>query len=198
MKAATSNVPRLLELYRNEVAPQLIETFKYKNVMQVPKVTKVSVNVGLKEAKDDAKILEQIVIEIGMITGQKPVITKAKKSIANFKSREGYPVGVKVTLRGKRMYEFLDRLFNIAMPRIRDFRGFSDQSFDDRGNYSLGIQEQSIFPEVEFDKIKLMKGMDVTIVTSAVNREEGKRLLELLGLPFRKKQALAPERQLSE
>jgi len=164
-----------------------MQEFKYENVMQAPKLMKVVVNMGIKEGQQDIKILEQLALELGMITGQKPQVTRAKKSIANFKLRQGSPIGAKVTLRKARMYEFLDRLFNIAMPRIRDFRGFSDKSFDDRGNYSLGLQEQTIFPEVEFDKVKKTQGMDVTFVTTAENSKESKRLLELLGLPFTKK-----------
>ena len=165
----------------------MMEEFQYQNVMQVPRLQKVVVNMGVKEGQDDIKVLEQLAVELGQITGQKPLVTRAKKSIAGFKLREGSSIGLKVTLRGTRMYEFLDRLFHIAMPRIRDFRGYSENSFDDHGNYSLGLQEQSIFPEVEFDKIKKVKGMDITFVTSAPTRKEGKRLLELLGLPFTKK-----------
>ena len=179
--------PRLLEKYRSEIVPIMMEEFQYQNVMQVPRLQKVVVNMGVKEGQDDIKVLEQLAVELGQITGQKPLVTRAKKSIAGFKLREGSSIGLKVTLRGTRMYEFLDRLFHIAMPRIRDFRGYSENSFDDHGNYSLGLQEQSIFPEVEFDKIKKVKGMDITFVTSAPTRKEGKRLLELLGLPFTKK-----------
>ncbi len=163
-----------------------MEEFQYSNVMQVPRLKKVVLNIGAKEGQEDVKVLEQLAHELGQITGQKPLITKAKKSIAGFKLREGSTVGAKVTLRRARMYEFIERLFNVAMPRIRDFRGYSENSFDDRGNYSLGIQEQTIFSEVDFDKIKKMKGMDITFVTSAPTNKEGKRLLELLGLPFRK------------
>lgn len=178
--------PRLMRKYREEVIPILKEEFKYENIMQIPKLQKVVVNIGVKEGQEDVKLLDQLSLELGQITGQKPVVTRAKKSISGFKLREGSPIGLKVTLRKIRMYEFLDRLFNVAMPRIRDFRGYSENSFDDRGNYSLGIQEQTIFPEVEFDKVKRIKGMDITFVTTAQNRKEGKRLLELLGLPFRK------------
>ena len=186
MATQAATKPRLLERYRKEIVPTLMKEFQYKNVMQVPKIQKVVVNMGIKEGKDDIKILEQSASELAQITGQKALITQAKKSIAAFKLREGSPIGAKVTLRHIRMYEFIDRLFNVAMPRIRDFRGYSDQSFDDRGNFSLGIQEQIIFPEVEYDKVKKTQGMDVTFVTTARNRKEGKRLLELFGLPFKK------------
>ncbi len=178
--------PRLLEKYRQNVIPTMMKEFQYKNTMQVPRIKKIVVNMGVKEGKEDIKILEQLAVELGQITGQKPLVTKAKKSIAAFKLREGSPIGLKVTLRKIRMYEFMDRLFNMAMPRIRDFRGYPDHSFDDRGNFSLGLQEQIIFPEVEYDKIKKTQGMDVTFVTTAPNKKEGKRLLELLGLPFKK------------
>ncbi len=178
--------PRLLERYRQDILPVLMKEFAYKNVMQVPKVVKIVVNMGVKEGQEDIKILEQAAAELAQITGQKPVITRAKKSIAGFKLRENSPIGAKVTLRSVRMYEFMDRLFNIAMPRIRDFRGYSEKSFDDRGNFTLGIQEQIIFPEVEFDKIKKVQGMDITFVTTATNKKEGRKLLELLGLPFKK------------
>lgn len=178
--------PRLLEKYRQEVVPQLKQEFGYRNVMQIPKLEKVVVNIGIKEAAEDVKILEQATEEIRRVTGQKPLVTQAKKSIAAFKLRQGSSVGLKVTLRGARMYEFMDRLFNIAMPRIRDFRGYNDKSFDGRGNYTLGIQEQTIFPEVEFDKIRKVKGMDITFVTSTQSNNEAKRLLELMGLPFKK------------
>ncbi len=187
MSSSKDSVPKLLEKYRQEIVPAMKQEFQYTNVMQVPKLQKVVVNMGIKEAKEDVKILEQLAHELSRITGQKPLVTKAKKSISAFKLREGLSVGLKVTLRRARMYEFLDRLFNIAMPRIRDFRGYPDFSFDSQGNYSLGIQEQSIFPEVEFDKMKITKGMDITFVTTATNKRESKRLLELLGLPFRKK-----------
>lgn len=180
-------MPRLLDKYRSQVVPALKEEFKYANVMQIPRMSKVVVNIGCKEGQEDIKILEQLGHELSRITGQKPLIAKAKKSIANFKLREGSPVGLKVTLRGSRMYEFLDRLFNVAMPRIRDFRGYSEKSFDGRGNYTFGIQEQTIFPEVEYDKVKKMKGMDVTFVTTAVNDQESRRLLQLMGMPFAKK-----------
>ena len=178
---------RLLEKYRKEIVPSLKEEFSYKNIMEVPRLEKVVVNMGVKEARDDVKVIDQLATDIGLITGQKPLVTKAKKSIAGFKVRQGMPIGIKVTLRGKQMYEFIDRLFNIAMPRIRDFRGCSTNSFDRTGNYTLGIQEQTIFPEIEFDRVKIVKGMDITFVTSASNKEEAKKLLEKLGLPFRKK-----------
>ena len=186
MATQTVSIPRLLEKYRRDVVPNMMKEFQYQNVMQVPHVKKIVVNMGVKEGKDDVKILEQLAVELGQITGQKALVTRAKKSIAGFKLREGSPIGLKVTLRKIRMYEFMDRLFNVAMPRIRDFRGFPGNSFDDRGNYSLGLQEQIIFPEVEFDKVKKPQGMDVTFVTTARNKKEGKRLLELLGLPFKK------------
>ncbi|HNX67944.1 MAG TPA: 50S ribosomal protein L5 [Candidatus Omnitrophota bacterium] len=179
-------MPRLLEKYRQEALPVLMEEFGYKNPMQAPRLVKVVINMGVKEGQEDIKILDQIAIELGRITGQKPVVTRAKKSISAFKLREGSPIGLKVTLRKIRMYEFVDRLFNVAMPRIRDFRGFLDKSFDQRGNFSIGLTEQTIFPEVEYDKIKKTQGMDITFVTTAENHKEGKRLLELLGFPFRK------------
>ncbi|MBI1978004.1 MAG: 50S ribosomal protein L5 [Candidatus Omnitrophica bacterium] len=178
--------PRFLELYRSQVVPAMMKEFHYKNALAVPRIEKVVVNMGVKEGGQDIKILEHLAHELGMITGQRPVITKAKKSISGFKLREGSPIGLKVTLRRNRMYEFLDRLFNVAMPRIRDFRGFPVSSFDSSANYSLGIQEQIIFPEVEYDKMKKLQGMDVTFVTTTTRKEETKRLLELLGFPFRK------------
>ena len=180
--------PRLAEQYKKQIVPVLFKEFGYDNVMQVPRLKKIVVNIGVKEGQEDVKLLEQLAVELSMITGQKASTRRAKKSIAGFKLREGSPIGLTVTLRRQRMYEFLDRLFNIAMPRIRDFRGYSDNAFDDRGNYTLGIQEQTIFPEVEFDKVKKIKGMNVTFVTSAQNGKEGKRLLELLGLPFHKRE----------
>ena len=183
-----NTMPRLKKRYRSEIIPAMVEEFGYKNVMQAPRLEKVVLNMGIKEAAEDVKVLDQLAIELSQITGQKPVTTRAKKSIAAFKLRQGVPVGLKVTLRQNRMYEFIDRLFNVAMPRIRDFRGFSDVSFDGHGNYSLGLTEQLIFPEVDFDKIKKTHGMDVTFVTSARTNEEGKRLLELLGLPFVRKE----------
>lgn len=188
MVAQANAKPRLMELYRKEIAGKMMSEFGYKNVMQVPRVEKVVINMGVKEAKDDVKIIEQLAEELKMITGQKPVTTLAKKSISAFKLREGVPVGLKVTLHRARMYEFIDRLFNVAMPRIRDFRGYPDYSFNDQGNYTLGIQEQTVFPEVQFDKVRMVKGMDITFVISTKSKAESKRLLELLGLPFRKKQ----------
>ena len=181
-----SALPNLLKKYRQDVVPALRSEFQYKNTMQVPRLQKVVVNMGVKESQEDIKIFEQLTTELSRITGQKPLVTHAKKSISAFKLREGVPIGLKVTLRRARMYEFLDRLFNVAMPRIRDFRGYSARQFDGRGNYTLGVHEQTVFPEVEFDKIKRVKGMDITFVTSATTDKEGKRLLELLGLPFQK------------
>ena len=176
--------PRLKETYRNEVLPALMKEFSYKNVMQVPGVSGVTVNVGLGEAVQNAKALESASADVATVTGQKPVITRARKSIANFKLREGMPIGVMVTMRGDRMWEFLDRLLNAALPRIRDFQGVSPHAFDGRGNFSLGIREQVIFPEIEYDKIDRIRGLQVTIVTTAKTDEEAKRLLELLGMPF--------------
>lgn len=187
MSAQTLESPRVYDKYKKEVIPVLFKEFQYKNIMQVPALMKVVVNMGVKEGKDDVKILDQLALELSQITGQKPLVTVAKKSISGFKLREGNPIGLKVTLRRTRMYEFLDRLFNVAMPRIRDFRGFSRKSFDGRGNLTLGIQEQMIFPEIEYDKIKKAQGMDITFVTSAQTDAEALRLLELLGLPFQKK-----------
>lgn len=176
--------PRLKERYRNEVVPALMKEFGYKNVMQAPRLEKVTVNVGLGEAVQNAKALEAATNDVATITGQHPVITRAKKSIANFKLRAGMPIGVVVTLRGDRMWEFLDRTLNAALPRIRDFQGVSPNSFDGRGNYSLGLREQVIYPEIEYDKIDKIRGLQVTICTTARTDEEGKRLLELLGMPF--------------
>lgn len=175
---------RLKEKYTNEVVNSLMEKFQYKNIMQVPRLEKVIINMGVGEARDNPKILESAVKELEIIAGQKPVVTKAKKSIANFKLREGMNVGTKVTLRGERMYEFLDKLMNIALPRVRDFRGVSDTSFDGRGNYALGIKEQLIFPEIEYDKIDKVRGMDIIFVTSANTDEEARELLRFLGMPF--------------
>ncbi|MBE3593230.1 MAG: 50S ribosomal protein L5 [Thermoanaerobacter sp.] len=177
---------RLREKYKKEVVPALMERFGYKNIMQVPKVEKVVINIGVGEAKENPKALEAAVNDLTMIAGQKPVITRAKRSIANFKIRKGMPIGVKVTLRGERMYEFMDKLFNIALPRVRDFKGVSPNSFDGRGNYALGIKEQLIFPEIDYDKIDKIRGMDIIIVTTAKTDEEAKGLLELLGMPFAK------------
>ncbi|HIK33237.1 MAG TPA: 50S ribosomal protein L5 [Oscillatoriales cyanobacterium M59_W2019_021] len=175
----------LKTLYQNTIVPKLTEQFKYTNVHQVPKVVKVTVNRGLGEASQDAKALESSIAELATIAGQKPVVTRAKKSIAGFKIREGMPVGVMVTLRSDRMYSFLERLINLALPRIRDFRGVSPNSFDGRGNYTLGIREQLIFPEIEYDSIDRIRGMDITIVTSANTDEEGRALLKEMGMPFR-------------
>lgn len=177
---------RLKELYINEVLPALVKEFDYKNVMQAPKLEKIVLNIGLGEAKDNVKLLESAVDELRTITGQQPVITKAKKSISNFKLREGQPIGLKVTLRGQRMEDFFDKLVNIALPRVRDFRGVSADSFDGRGNYALGIKEQLIFPEIVFDKIEQIRGMDIIIVTTAETDEEGRALLAKLGMPFKK------------
>ncbi len=177
-------VPRLKARYREEVLPALMKEFEYRNVMEAPRMDKVTVNIGLGEAVQNAKALDAASTDVATITGQHPVITKAKKSIANFKLREGMPIGVMVTLRGDRMWEFLDRTLNAALPRIRDFQGLSPNSFDGRGNYSLGLREQMVFPEIEYDKIDKVRGMQLTFCTTARNDEEGKRLLELLGMPF--------------
>jgi large subunit ribosomal protein L5 len=176
---------RLQELYNKEMVPQLIKDFDYKNVMQVPKLEKIVVNMGLGEAIQNVKILDSAVEEMGIITGQKPVITKAKKSIATFKLRAGMPIGCMVTLRKEKMYEFLDRLVNVSLARVRDFKGVSPNGFDGKGNYSLGIKEQLIFPEISYDKVDKIKGMNITIVTTAKSDEEGRALLRLLGMPFR-------------
>jgi large subunit ribosomal protein L5 len=175
----------LKQFYKETVVPQLMTEFKYKNIMEVPRIAKVSVNVGVGEAIDNAKSLDGAVEDIIKITGQKPVITKAKKSIATFKLREGRAIGVKVTLRNERMWAMLDRLINVALPRTRDFRGITGDAFDGRGNYTLGLREQLIFPEIEYDKIDKVRGMEVSIVTTAKTDEEGRRLLRLLGMPFR-------------
>ncbi|MGB9779944.1 50S ribosomal protein L5 [Caldanaerobacter sp.] len=177
---------RLREKYEKEVVPALMEKFGYKNIMQVPKLEKVVINIGVGEAKENPKALEAAMNDLMMISGQKPVVTRAKKSISNFKIRKGMPIGVKVTLRRERMYEFLDKLFNIALPRVRDFKGVSPDSFDGRGNYALGVREQLIFPEIDYDKIDKVRGMDIIIVTTAKTDEEAKALLELLGMPFAK------------
>ena len=171
-------------LYTNEVAPALMKKFSYKSTMQIPKIDKIVINIGLGEAKDNPKVIDAALNDLAIITGQKPVVTKAKKSIANFKLRQGMPIGVKVTLRGEKMYEFIDRLFNVALPRVRDFRGINPNAFDGRGNYSLGIKEQLIFPEIEYDKIDKIRGMDVIFVTTAKTDEEGRELLTLMGAPF--------------
>lgn len=178
--------PRLKEKYQNEVVNSLMEKFKYESVMEVPKLEKVVINMGLGEGRDNPKIIESAVKELELIAGQKPLVTKAKKSIANFKLREGMSVGSKVTLRGDRMYQFLDKLMNIALPRVRDFRGVSDTAFDGRGNYALGIKEQLIFPEIEYDKIDSIKGLDVAIVTTAKTDEEAKVFLKEMGMPFKR------------
>ena len=177
-------MPTLKDKYKKEVAPALMSKFGYKSVMEIPRLEKVIVNVGVGEAKENAKVLEAVVGDVAAITGQKPVITKAKKSIANFKLREGMPIGVKVTLRQDRMWEFVDRLFNIALPRVRDFRGINPDGFDGRGNYTLGIKEQLIFPEIEYDKIDKIRGMNIAFVTTAKTDEEGRELLGQLGAPF--------------
>ncbi|HEX9118604.1 MAG TPA: 50S ribosomal protein L5 [Anaerolineae bacterium] len=178
-------IPNLLARYRNEVQPALVKEFGYTNVMRVPKVVKVTLNIGMGEALQNAKTLDAAAGDMTIIAGQKPVITKATRSIANFKLRAGNPIGVTVTLRGERMWSFLDRLMNVALPRQRDFRGVSPDSFDGRGNYSLGLREQLIWPEIQYDKIDKVRGMAVTITTTAPTDEEGRRLLALLGMPFR-------------
>ena len=177
---------RLKTMYDEHVFGALKEKFNYSNVMEVPKLEKVTINMGLGEAKDNAKVMESAVEEIALISGQKPVITKAKKSIANFKVRQGMPVGAKVTLRGDNMYEFVDKLFNISLPRVRDLKGVSKNSFDGRGNYSMGIKEQLIFPEINYDKVDMIKGMNIVFTTTAKTDEEAQALLELLGMPFEK------------
>lgn len=177
---------RLKEKYKSEVSPALMQKFQYKSVMQIPKLEKVVINMGLGDVKDNAKGLDAAVAEMAMIAGQKPVITKAKKSVATFKVREGMNIGAKVTLRGAQMYEFVDRLLNVALPRVRDFRGVSSKAFDGRGNYALGIKEQLIFPEIEYDKVDKVRGMDIIFVTSAKTDEEARELLGLLGMPYAK------------
>ncbi len=181
---------RLQEKYQTEVRPQLMREFSLANVMQAPRVEKIVVNVGVgSETQDNSKALDAAVGDLTIITGQKPVVAKARKSISNFKLREGKPIGVKVTLRGQRMWAFLDRLVNIALPRVRDFRGVPSESFDGRGNYTLGLREQLVFPEIEYDKIDKVRGLEVTVVTTASDDEQGRRLLALLGMPFSKKGA---------
>ena len=175
---------RMQEMYKAKVAPALMETFSYKSVMQIPKLEKIVVNIGMGEAKDNPKAIEAAMSDLAAITGQAPVITKARKSVANFKLREGMNIGCKVTLRGEKMYEFLDRLFNVALPRVRDFRGINPNSFDGRGNYSLGVKEQLIFPEIDYDKIDKIRGMDIIVVTTAKTDEEARELLSLMGAPF--------------
>ena len=177
---------RLKTLYKDEIVDAMIKKFGYKNIMEVPKLDKIVVNIGVGEAKENAKVLESAVRDLEIITGQKPIITKAKKSIANFKIREGMSIGCKVTLRGEKMYDFLDRLVNLALPRVRDFRGVNPNSFDGRGNYSLGIKEQLIFPEIEYDKVDKVRGMDVICVTTAKTDEEARELLRLFNMPFAK------------
>lgn len=177
---------RLKELYKNEVVSHLMETYSYKSIMQVPKVEKIVINIGVGDAVSNSKALEDAVADLTQITGQKPVVTKAKNSIAGFKLREGMAIGTKVTLRGEKMYDFLDKLINISLPRVRDFRGVSKNSFDGHGNYTLGIKEQLIFPEINFDKIGKLRGMDIVIVTTAKTDEEGRTLLTKMGMPFTK------------
>ena len=179
-----ANTPNLKKLYQDEVAPALMQKFGYKSVMQIPRLEKIVVNVGCSEARENAKVLDAVVSDLTTITGQKAIITKAKKSVANFKLREGMPIGAKVTLRGNKMWEFLDRLFNVALPRVRDFRGISADAFDGRGNYALGIKEQLIFPEIEYDKIDKIRGMDIVVCTTAQTDEEARELLKLVGAPF--------------
>ena len=175
---------RLKEFYTSEVAPALMKKFNYKSPMQIPRFDKIVINVGAGEAKDNAKAIDAIMADLATITGQKPVPTFAKKSVANFKLRKGMKIGVKVTLRGERMYEFMDRLFNVALPRVRDFKGINPNAFDGRGNYSLGLKEQLIFPEIDYDKVDKVRGMDIVFVTTAPNDEEAKELLKLMGAPF--------------
>ena len=177
---------RLKEAYVNEVAPALMKKFEYKSVMQIPKLDKIVINVGCGEAKDNPKAIDAIVSDLHQITGQKPYLCTAKKSVANFKLREGMTIGVKVTLRGERMYEFLDRFFNLALPRVRDFRGINPDAFDGRGNYNMGIKEQLIFPEIDYDKVDKVRGMDICFVTTAQTDEEARELLTLMGAPFAK------------
>lgn len=177
---------RMKDKYTKEVAPALMKKFAYKSAMQIPKLDKIIINVGCSDAKDNAKVLDSVVADIGKITGQKPVTTKAKKSVANFKLREGMSIGVKVTLRATKMYEFLDRLLNVALPRVRDFRGINPNAFDGRGNYSLGLKEQLIFPEIEYDKIDKIRGMNIVFCTTANTDEEARELLTLMGAPFAK------------
>ncbi len=179
-------MPRLKEIYRSKVAPELMKEFGYKNIMQVPKLEKIVVNIGLGEAVRDIKVIDSAMRDLSAITGQRPVVTRAKKSIASFKLRAGMPIGCKVTLRGIRMYEFFDRFINFAMPRIRDFKGVSDKGFDGKGNYTMGIKEQIIFPEVDYDKVDKIRGMNITINTTAQTDEEGKALLKHMGMPFKK------------
>ena len=177
---------RLKDLYKDEIVDAMIKKFGYKNIMEVPKLDKIVINMGVGEAKENAKVLDSAVKDLETITGQKVVLTRAKNSVANFKIREGMPIGCKVTLRGEKMYEFVDRLVNLALPRVRDFRGVSADSFDGRGNYALGVKEQLIFPEIEYDKVEKVRGMDVIVVTTAKTDEEARELLRLFGMPFAK------------
>ena len=179
-----ADMPNLKAKYKEEVAPALMQKFNYKSTMQIPRIEKVVVNVGCSEARENPKVLDAVVRDLGVITGQKAIVTKAKKSVANFKLREGMPIGAKVTLRQDKMWEFLDRLFNVALPRVRDFQGINPNSFDGRGNYALGIKEQLIFPEIEYDKIDKIRGMDVVICTTAETDEEARELLKQVGAPF--------------
>ncbi|MGI0118157.1 50S ribosomal protein L5 [Zooshikella sp. RANM57] len=176
---------RLHEKYKSEIVPQLLEQFGYKNVHEVPKITKITLNMGVGEAVGDKKVIDNAVADMVKISGQKPVVTKARKSVAGFKIRQGWPIGVKVTLRKQRMYEFLDRLVSVALPRVRDFRGLSPKSFDGRGNYSMGVKEQIIFPEIEYDKIDTLRGLDITLTTTAKTDEEGRALLKAFNFPFK-------------
>ena len=177
---------RLKDFYVSEAAPALMKKFYYKSVMQIPKLDKIVINVGAGEARENSKAIDAISGDLAAITGQKPMVCKAKKSVANFKLREGMPIGVKVTLRGNKMYEFMDRLFNVALPRVRDFRGINPNSFDGRGNYNMGLKEQLIFPEIDFDKVDKVRGMDICFVTTATTDEEARELLTLMGAPFAK------------
>ncbi len=179
-------IARLYDIYLEKIVPAIMEKFSYKNKLQVPRIEKIVINMGIGDASSDIKILETAMDELALIAGQKAIITRAKKAIANFKIREGQPVGCKVTLRGQRMYEFFDRLINIALPRIKDFRGISGDSFDNKGNYALGLNEQTIFPEIDYDKVKKIQGMDIVIVTAAKSKEESYELLKLFGMPFKK------------
>ena len=177
-------IPRLREKYDNEVMQAMREKFGYKSIMEVPKVEKIVINMGVGDAKENSKLLDAAVKDLTIITGQKAIVTRAKKSVSNFKIRQGMPIGCKVTLRGAKMYEFADKLFNVALPRVRDFKGVSGKAFDGRGNYSLGVKEQLIFPEIEYDKVEKVRGMDIIFVTTAKTDEEAKELLRLLGMPF--------------
>lgn len=177
---------RLKDYYKSEVAPALMKKFEYKSPMQIPKLDKVVINIACGDAKDNSKVIDSAMADLAVITGQQPVVCKARKSVANFKIRKGMPIGVKVTLRGDRMYEFMDRLFNVALPRVRDFRGINANSFDGRGNYNMGLKEQLIFPEIEYDKIDKVRGMDICFVTTATTDEEARELLTLMGAPFAK------------